>query len=543
MRHFRKRGHSISVSALAVLMTGTLLAGCAPQAEPAAPAAPASDAKASNTQPQPAKTGDAAAPAAKSSGPVTLDIIESAAALPAADADFIKQALEKALNVNLNLTSYTALNDYVSQLNVRVAGGNSPDLFQVTDRGQLAQLADQGQLLDLTPYVAKLDKVKKFLGDDNLKKGYYNGKLYAVPKQPVIDYWTYWIRKDWLDKLNLQVPTTVDELLQVAKAFTENDPDGNGKKDTFGITGGGGGGAQVFGSNPGVATAFAPVFGAYGVGLPGSIYSKGGKMVDAYHDPAMKDAIQSILKFTGDKVVDPDLAANNGLQHQQKAIQGQVGIVYIDWANISKDQFADQIKSVNPNAQWVQMSAPKGPGGQFDGTWDSGTTPMLLGLSKSLEKNPEKLQKVIDLLNYVADGDGLTLVQYGIKDKHYTLEGGKPKPTDLLGKEGGYIWSYQFVGRPELEYLQGRFDKQAKYIDFTNKQPRIQALNGYVDIPKGYNKADAERYASEEFLKFVYNKRPLGEYDDFLKTLDGQFGYKAYMDGAAAQLQTLGVLK
>lgn len=43
------------------------------------------------------------------------------------------------------------------------------------------------------------------------------------------------IRQDWLDNLNLQAPQTTDELYTVAKAFTDNDPDQNGKNDTYGI--------------------------------------------------------------------------------------------------------------------------------------------------------------------------------------------------------------------------------------------------------------------------------------------------------------------
>ena len=43
------------------------------------------------------------------------------------------------------------------------------------------------------------------------------------------------IRKDWLAKLGLKEPQTVDDLYTIAKAFTEQDPDGNGKKDTYGL--------------------------------------------------------------------------------------------------------------------------------------------------------------------------------------------------------------------------------------------------------------------------------------------------------------------
>ncbi|WNR46914.1 extracellular solute-binding protein [Paenibacillus roseipurpureus] len=517
-----KRQLTARNSITALLLAGTLLAGCS----------------SGHTGGAGGKTVTESAPASTAalSKPVKLDIIENASGLPTPDKDFIKQELDKALNTDINLTAYAAGDDYKNQLNVRVASGNFPDLFGV-DKSQLKQFAQQGLLLDLTPYLDKeLKSVKDFIGADSLKKGTVDGKIYAIAKAPQIPYNTYWIRKDWLDKLNLKAPTTFDELLNVSKAFTEQDPDGNGKKDTYGLTGG-------------KLQAFAPVFGGYGVGNPyisggaGEFYVKDGKIVNSLYDSGMKDALAFINKFIASGSADPELMANNGLQHQEKAIKGQAGIVWLDWPNVTKEQFADQIKKVNPNAEWLQMAAPKGPVAQNDGSWDIGTAPGLFVIPKSVEKDKAKLQKVFDLLNYVSTKDGSLLVQFGVKSKHFNLEGDKVIPTDLMGKEAGYTWLYQFTGRPEQAYLSVKFAPQVKYIDFANKQPRIQVLNGFLTYPDGYNAADASRFVEEEITKFVYGKRPLSEYDGFLKSLETTMNYKTYMDSAIKQLQTLGYSK
>ncbi|WP_248930957.1 extracellular solute-binding protein [Paenibacillus hamazuiensis] len=507
----------IFAAAAAVVLTSSILAGCS----------------GGKTEQQAANAGssgntDTKQEAPKSNKPVKLDVIETGSGLPAPDQDQIKQEIDKAIGTELNLTVYASGDDYKNQLNVRMASGNFPDLFAV-DRAQLKQFAEQGLLLDLTPYKDKLKTTVDFIGADSLKKGTQNGKLYAIAKSPQIPYNTFWIRKDWLDKLGMKPPTTPDELLEVAKAFTEKDPDGNGKKDTYGITGG-------------KLGAFSPVFGAYGTGSPGNFYVKDGKLVNALYDPAMKDALAFIKKMIDAGAVDPELLSNNSTQqYQQKGIKGQAGIMWIDWPNVTKDEFVAQIKAVNPNADWIQLPALKGPGGQFEGSWDIGATPGMYAIPKVLEKNPEKLNKVIELLNFVSTKDtGSALVQFGIKGKHYNLENGKVMPTDLMGKEVGYSWLYQFTGRPEMEYLFVKFAKQAPYIEFANKQPRIQALNGFVDNPTGYNSADAQRFMDEELAKFVYGKRPLTEYDAFLKTLETSMNYKAYLDAATKQLNDLG---
>ena len=71
------------------------------------------------------------------------------------------------------------------------------------------------------------------------------------------------IRKEWLDKLNLQMPKTLDDLLNVAKAFTFRDPDGDGKVDTYGF----GAAFDATTYSQGLGNDFAPIYGAFG--LPG----------------------------------------------------------------------------------------------------------------------------------------------------------------------------------------------------------------------------------------------------------------------------------
>ncbi|RTE08255.1 extracellular solute-binding protein [Paenibacillus whitsoniae] len=503
----------IAASATSIALIGSLLAACG---------------NATNN------TGSSAAPgaSAESSKMVKLNIIESGSGLPAPEKDFVRENLNKALNADINLTAYAT--DYGSQLNVRMAAGDYPDLFGV-DKASLKQLSDQGLLLDLTPYFDKeLKPVKTFIGDSSLKKGTVNGKIFAVAQAPQAPKATYWIRKDWLDKLQLKTPETLDDLLTVSKAFTEKDPDGNGKNDTYGLTGlMGATGLSLF-------SAFSPVFGGYGVPNPGEFFVKDGKVVQSLYDPGMKDALTFISKFVASGSVDPDYILNTGTQPRDKAIKGQVGIIWTEWTNLTNAQYVEQIKKVNPNAEWVQLPAPKGPAGQFSGSTDIGKTAGLMAIPKSLEKDKTKLHRVFDLLNYISTGEGSRLVQYGVAGKHYNLENGKVIPTPLMASEAGYTYLYQFTGRPDLEYLSTKFATQFPYIDFANKQSRIQSLNGFLNYPDGYSDSDAGRYISEELTKFIYGKRPLSQYDDFLKSLETTMNYKTFLNSANKQLNDLG---
>lgn len=479
-----------------------------------------------------------ASPAVTDKGkPVPIEFTLTGIGYPDNGEDYLKKAIDEKLNVDLKITPIQAPEDYKSQIRVRLAASNRPDLFQV-DQGLLKDLSDKGMLLDLTPYWDKeLKPAKDFIvsnfGENMLKKGAVNGKTYAIPRSAGVPFKTYWIRKDWLDHLNLQVPTTLDELFNVMKAFTENDPDGNGQKDTYGLTGFGG--VQL--------DAFSPIFGAYGTGNPIDFIEKDGKVLNTFYDPNMPDALKFIKKLIDAKVVDPDIITNKGDMVQQKAFQGKAGMLYTGWTDIAKDALKEQIKAVNPKAEWIQISSPKGPGGQFDGDYDYDAAASFCAIPKAIEKDPQKLQKVFDLINYVSSEEGNKLVMYGVEGRHYNLVNGKIVPTELQTKEGGYFWMYQITSRPHLEYLATKFPNQAKEIEFAIKAPRLNQFNSSVMPPEGFNKADVDRYAQEELVKFIYGQRPIDEYGEFLKTMETTYHFNTYVDSGIKQIGDQGLVK
>lgn len=505
-------------AAVSLAIALTAAAGCGSdtgkEASPAASASPGAS---------------VAAASAKPAAPVKLEVaqISWGASVPADD--FIKKELDKKLNLQLTQLLVADQKDYENQINVRAASNNLPDLFMATSKAHVQKLAESGMLLDLTPHLDKLADYKKFAGADALKKGIVNGKQYALPKAGQAVTHTYWIRKDWLDALKLKAPTTVDELFEVAKAFTESDPDGNGKKDTFGMTG------------TALAT-FEPIYGAYGVTAAGAFFQKdGGEVVNSYYQPGMKDALAAIKKFLDAGIVDPEVISNKGTAAKDKAFQGKVGIINSEWAQFMKEDAQKVWKEANPKAEWIQLAPPKGPSGIANSnSINIGAASGLFVIPKSLEGQPEKLNKIFEVMNYLSTEEGNLLVQFGLKDTHFKLENGKAVMTEQGKKETGFTWLYQYTGRQETEYLKVKFPTITSYIDFEASLPRIKTLDGFIQNPAGYNAADAIRYIEEETFKFVYGKRNLNEYDKFLQTLETTFGYKAYVESAIKQLKDLG---
>lgn len=497
-----KKGHLVSLLFASVLLIGSVLAGCASGGA------------------DEVTSGDGeGAQSDKPAEPIDIEIIMSASGLPSPDEDIIKQELDQALNIKINLTGYAS--EYENQLNVRMAAGNYPDMLSTINRQTLLELAEKGLLLDLTPYEDQLKEVVDFVGEYNYSLGTIDGQQYAVPRIPDVPFNTWYVRKDWLDALNLEVPTTVEELVEVARAFTENDPDGNGKNDTYGMTG------------QGLAT-FMQIFTAFGSGTLGNFYIKDGEVMNSYYDPDMQEALAFIKDIIEAGVVDPDLIANTSGQHWDKIYQGQAGLFYGPWTHIDKKEYVEQVKAVNPDAEWLQIDAMEGPAGKLDGVYDIAGVSNLWALPKTLENEPEKLEKVIDLLNYVSSEEGNRLVMYGIEGEHYDVEDGKVVITNPEGVEHSHV--YQFTGRPNDEYLAAKFGYIQEQIDFAIDQPRLEVYDSLVTLPEGFNPADANRYAEEEMIKFIYGKRPLSEYEDFLDTLENTYNYDLYVETAKEQV-------
>lgn len=436
--------------------------------------------------------------------------------------DMIKKELDTKLGIDLKITAVVGDEDYRNQRNLRIASNTSADLFYV-DRRDMIKLSQQGSLLDLSPYMDQLQATKQFVGgEEAMAAGTVKGKVFGIPKVPPASQFTLWLRQDWLEQVDMRAPISLVELLQVMKAFTEQDPDHNGKNDTYGFTG-----------NP-QFNALDQIFGAYGTTYPGKFYLKDGKLINSIYDPRLKQALWFMNDMVKQGVVDPDFLANTKGQQKDKAYQGQVGLLNINWPIVVNSDAAKQISALQPQAKWVQIQAPIGPGGSYNGYDDVGARSMLV-MPASLQQEPEKMEKVMELLNYLSSTEGSRLVQYGLPGIHYQLDGDTITATNQI-HDVVYSHLYQLVGRNEMTYLQTKFPDAEPYYRFAIEQPRLKVYDAFIELPLGFNATDVNRYIMEETFKFIYDKRPISEYDDFVHTLENTYHYDLYMEAANKQL-------
>lgn len=213
----------ILASLAATMMVAGLLAGCGGTSSTAA----------SGDDTASAATGEAADAAAASgdSGKTVLNVLWWGSQTRHELTTAMLEKFEE-LNPDIDVVmDYSDWDGYWTKLPAQVAGGQTPDVFQM-DYAYLAQYVENGVLADLTPYIEDGSLDMSNVEQSILDSGSIDGKTYAIStgtNAPVMLY-----RKDVTDELGLELPMdpTLTEYMDVAKAVYE----ATGLRDTF-ITG------------------------------------------------------------------------------------------------------------------------------------------------------------------------------------------------------------------------------------------------------------------------------------------------------------------
>ena len=106
---------------------------------------------------------------------------------------------------------------------------------------QYRQAQEEGLLADLEEvwekYASPELKVYRDQYPDSFNAVSVDGHLFGFPymEDNFHNAAFLWIRDDWLKNLNAEPPKTIDEMVALARRFTFEDPDGNGKDDTYGL--------------------------------------------------------------------------------------------------------------------------------------------------------------------------------------------------------------------------------------------------------------------------------------------------------------------
>ncbi|MFK7691847.1 extracellular solute-binding protein [Paenibacillus sp. HJGM_3] len=316
---------------------------------------------------------------------VTITTIEGTWSSPIPDpsGEGIQKINEK-FNVDFK-PQQVPYDEYTNKLPVVMAAGDLPDMIGMESAdANFVKWAKQGAFLPLNDYIDKyptLKAVPKQVWDAVT----VDGKIYAIPqyfppkygKKPLI-------RKDWLDNLGLKMPTTYEELKNVAIAFTKNDPDKNGKADTYGI---------------GLSKLI--VYGAHmGAAWDSGWYWKNeqGQLIPGVISEGFKQQTQLLADLYKEGAIHKDWAVSKTADIRKDFFAGKYGIYYEQPYDISETRFKT-LKAAQPTAEIEVIPPFKQADGQQGYLALPGYYQVTM-INAKLKNDPDKVNRILQMQDY-----------------------------------------------------------------------------------------------------------------------------------------------
>jgi ABC-type glycerol-3-phosphate transport system substrate-binding protein len=360
---------------LAVLLLVTFFAGCA-----------AADKQTSDTTSAESTTAQASETKAEVKEPVTVTWFWSEGGnIQVPEDSYIYQKILKDLNIKYVHIAPVgmAANEKLQTL---LAAQEVPDIIEsYTD--QTTNLRNYGAIIPVEKYLTA-----EYLGNVFKVENNWEGAM-SLMKRPDGHMWAIpctfgrniaevpWIRYDWLKNLGMEVPKNFEELKTVLTAFTNNDPDKNGKKDTVGTM------LPINGWASGYALNFAAFDGAW-------YKDESGNATLGMFLPRIKAYLKFMRSMIESGAIDKEIAGNDGNKLPNGIKAGKVGFAF----DYSDTVVNDDIKKVQPEADWRPMPPPKG-------VYDVGYLPVggYLRQEYCISSRCKNVEEAVKLMNYMAE--------------------------------------------------------------------------------------------------------------------------------------------
>jgi len=449
--------------------------------------------------------------------------------------------VEERLNVDIKYEfSVEDLDAYNQKVTLAIASNSIPDVMIVNEQ-QFHQLAKADMLADLTEvyenYASPLIKeyYQSYSGDRALNTGRIDGKLYALPNTNIDgNFQLLWIRQDWLSKLNLQLPKTVDDVKGIIKAFVEQDPDGNGAKDTVGLLGD----PSIVGD--GGFFTFDPIFNAYHSYPKSWFKDDQGNIVYGSTTPETKEALGVLRQMYAEGLIDMEFLTRKWEDNAGLVSSGRAGILFAPW--FGGWAMSDAVKA-NPNADWVPVAVPLDDAGKrnFVPSVPSGS---FLVVKKSA-KHPEAVLKVLNveyegirLIDPAAQelykGQGVGWLNYPLNlqldfqdalardipiyDKVIQDKDTTGLPARIMPRVEAVLKNHENPKQDMVAYADSLAFYTAAAVTGAKEMNRIEPVfygNTETMLKRG---ANLEKLEKETFLKIISGTAPLEEFDKFVST-------------------------
>lgn len=417
-------------------------------------------------------------------------------------------------------------------INVLLTSGELPDMIEyewINYPGGPEKAINDGYILRLNDIIDQYaPHLKQYLNehpDIDMQIRTANGSYYAFPfiqgDDKLRTYQGPIIRKDWLDELGLEVPTTIDEWHNVLTAFKER----KGAEapltflgvpnPLFGIEGGG-------------------FIGAYGIKK--GFYQEDGKIKFGAQEPEYKEFLTLFRDWYAEGLIDKNWAAVDSETQDMSMIIGRSGASIWN-AGAGIGTWLPILQGNDPSAELVAAPYPvlnKGDRPKF------GQLAPAIGSSGgvAISSNSQHVEEAARMLDYGYGPEGHLLFNFGIEGVSYVMKDGYPTYTDTILKNPDKLAPAQALAMYTRASYFGPFVQDTRYMEQYYNLPEQKeavrlwsstdaALHSLPTLPKTEKEntemsvimQEVNKVVDEMSLKIIFGTEPVESFDIYVEQM------------------------
>jgi len=355
--------------------------------------------------------------------------------------NWIKEKVKRDLNIDVTFTPVGRWSETTDIVNL-MASSSAPDLCYTYAGDMVNSFRDQGGVLDLAPYIdSHLPDLKKLLGEDPAFPGkdfiYRNadpttGRIYSIPSYRVaLAQRNIFIRKDWLDRLGIALPTNIQEFEAALVAFRDRDPGNVGRNRVV-----------PFMNTDDVQWGFSDIINHF----VSTNMSDRDRWVNNVHErtilyPGYKEGVRLINRWYNDRLIYQDFPLMTNADDMHNLMKsGVVGSFDQNWDLPYRTDYNINIELARnvPGAEFVPVDLNLNNKAMMD----------KVGLQIFIPSFSRNREAAMRYLNWLAKPENYQFLQIGQVGVNHTIVNGVP---NITGRPAGDPW----------------FQNSAQNIDYT----------------------------------------------------------------------------
>ncbi|MGP9582375.1 extracellular solute-binding protein [Brachybacterium sp. AOP35-5H-19] len=403
------------------------------------------------------------------------------------------------------------------KMNAALASGSVSDITSITNltNSSIRSGVTSGLFWDVEPFLGEFENLKN-IDPKIIEAARLDGVLYGVPFQKILARYGVLVRQDWLDALGLEVPHTIEELGEVAKAFAAGDPTGTGASVTGFID-----------REESFKVGFRSLAGYFGAGETFQLDEAAGKIIPACISDPWKEAMEWYQGVYAAGGVNQEFITTQK-QNQQQAIAQDKGGIVVTGLFEAKNYVA-LAESINPDTKvkWTLINdithgdVPRriisDTGGGMGG---------LFSISTQSVKTEDDVRRVLAFADGLMNEEAHNLMTNGVEGVHYEIDADGAVNTidqalweqEVQPYSSSRLAENAFTYKSSNPYVNLANEMMAESSEYAVTNP-VQSMNSETFNTQW---ATIEQGLNDTYNKFMMGAATMADYEAAIESARGQ---------------------